>query len=131
MITDRLAPQTGKCGCGRNANEVHCPDCGSIAIEGKTRSERLVVDGRVIDVRVWRCRRCGYRFNDVNRATCNAPALQLLVSEQRKLDTAQTAIETIATSIGQDESLSYDERKAKLFELLSGKKPTKPRGEQE
>jgi hypothetical protein len=117
-----------KCQCGRDATRVHCPGCGSqvcYSTPSKARVE-MTTEGP-LRVMAYRCRRCGGSFDDLDRTRCDAPIPSKGVGVLRRVDAAVTAV---AAVIGADDSLSYDERKAKLFDLLKQAKK-QPRGEQE
>lgn len=117
-----------KCQCGRDSTRLHCPGCGShvcYATPSKARVE-LTTEGP-LRVMTYRCRRCGGSFDDLERTQCDAPIPSKGVGVLRRVDAALTAV---AAAIGSDESLSYEERRVKLFDLLKQTKK-QPRGEQE
>lgn len=117
-LIDGSQDEFAKCQCGRNMREIHCTDssCGSFAVERKSRREIIEVEtekGKFkIDVDCFRCRRCGFRFNDKDRYNCQAPKRGLSVKAQRVGDAAQVSLA----------GLSETERIAKLTEMFGGKK---------
>jgi hypothetical protein len=115
-IIDRLYDETFKCSCGRLAREIHCSDCGSFNVEGKTKVVEIEVEveGRGLQrlyLKQWKCRRCGFRFNERDRLRCHAPEQGLSIKAQR---TADLVTETIV-------GIPENERRAKLEEMF-GKK---------
>lgn len=67
--------QLADCPCGRSMMPVHCPSCGSGSTYCLTGKPSQVVDqdGTTVEVKTYRCRKCGAAFNDQNRANCTAP----------------------------------------------------------
>lgn len=71
MIPDHSIPDGVKCTCGRNMNEVHCPNCGSFHLERRLRGFKPDEIG-------YRCQRCKLLFEDKLRAQCEAKPQQLM-----------------------------------------------------
>lgn len=113
MLVDKSIPDGEECRCKRLAKIIHCTDCGSRAVERKVRPEVITVNDKKYTVAMYTCRRCGFKFNDMSRLTCNAPLPQLSVRGARVMDSAL-------------ENLSYEERKKLAFDALKGVKPSAP-----
>jgi hypothetical protein len=114
-VVDKLFPDT-VCKCGRVANIVHCPACGSCNVEGRVKDSRgFVPTVKEFEQtgRWWSCRRCKIKFSDRDRAQhCEAPPFGLSMKAQRVSDVVQVSLS----------GLSDEERKAKLTEMFGGKK---------
>jgi hypothetical protein len=65
------------CLCGRLRTRVHCPFCGSYTVLGYAKRDKVNRgDGRIEEIRSFRCRRCSEIFNDDKwQFECNAPLL--------------------------------------------------------
>lgn len=73
------------CRCARPARVIHCVDCGSLAIE-KKKPVKTTIDGLLVFLSVYHCRRCAFKFMDKDRIACNAPQPQMSVKAQRVVD---------------------------------------------
>lgn len=106
------------CVCGRESRgraQVHCPVCGSFsrfALGSKAYTVKTN-EGVAVTIMVYRCRRCGVAFDDLDRAKCEAPALQTKsVKTLRQADKAEQAVgDSLLGSVGED-------RTAKLTDLF-------------
>lgn len=80
---------TPLCTCGRSADKIHCPACGSAQVLNQSRKRDYITrsDGTKAELRVFRCRVCGGLFNDDDwQLRCSAPAPRTVAipSEERR-----------------------------------------------
>ena len=78
--------ETDFCICGRYAWRVHCPHCGSYHNYSYTRRDTVTrPDRSVVQLTVYRCRRCAATFNDDDwKLRCAAPNIALVSRSGRK-----------------------------------------------
>lgn len=87
------------CRCGRLADKLHCPGCGSAAVYNLASLCDTVRDTAGVEmlVPVYRCRRCGGVFNKHTfRIACDAPQIiTKSVAAKRAVDKATEAVAKI------------------------------------
>ena len=112
------------CACGRNARSIHCASCGSSNVYATPTLAIMTVDqatGFPIKVMMYKCRRCGLPFSDIDRAKCEAPEFSFAsMKERRKIDGI----------VGTLSNLPFEERvrlaKEKLSKLQANRTAPKP-----
>jgi predicted Zn-ribbon and HTH transcriptional regulator len=101
------------CVCGRDVKPQHCHNCGRLDVYATRRLDRLiVVDGQKYVALGFRCRKCGFEFDESIK--CDAPKRGLSLAAQRAGDAAANVLT----------GLPHDERMAKLTEMF-GKRDKK------
>lgn len=87
-----------RCHCGRDAEKIHCPLCGSTKRYGYAKRKDTVTreDGSHVILRVFRCEACSHIYNDDDwQLRCNAPWLRAVA---RVVHTEKPASNVVASS---------------------------------
>jgi hypothetical protein len=64
------------CTCGRSAERIHCPHCGSATVYGSKKNVQRLnpISGKEEEFKRYSCRKCGKYFDDFEwQNDCHAP----------------------------------------------------------
>lgn len=75
------------CVCGRLSTKVHCPKCGSYEVRARAlKTKRILTNGEIEDVQVYRCRVCGIIFDDWDWQFENCYAIKFVPKSVRTFE---------------------------------------------
>jgi len=100
------------CCCGRPNDRTHCPTCGSFDTAAKpSKAFKVRTDGGGFKkIMMYRCRKCGKDFDDLQISVCWAPPERRGSRDVKQIE---------RTPNPEFEGLSLEERIAKAKEILS------------
>ena len=104
------------CICGRLSIKIHCPTCGSYSVYGiASKRDRITrPDGKVVDLNVYKCRRCLTTFNDDEwRLHCHAPDIEASKPNRGARVMQQQVRYDSVEDVPEDMRLALDEIKRK------------------
>ena len=105
------------CQCGRPTVPVHCTECGSTNLYSRRASGFTVINGKAVQVRGFRCRRCDNDFSIVD--SCKAATLVERVSKRQEAEDNATILNARMDELHQDPTWIASDDKEKYRRELN------------